>query len=142
MKAVVDAFNQEEAQVGAFSVITNLRMELFQALLLTHKCLVCLQSWAVAGWIHDPLTDTNVHLYSRSSVFWEASRQADGEFATQCVGASVKYKAHLEFQDLIDCDFCRNLEIRAGIPASVGACHPGPGVNIQNTLVLHTVNSE
>ena len=36
MKAVVAAFNQEKALVGAFSVITNLRMELFQALLLCH----------------------------------------------------------------------------------------------------------
>ena len=35
MKAVVAAFNQEKALVGAFSVITNLRMELFQALALT-----------------------------------------------------------------------------------------------------------
>ena len=35
MKAVVAAFNQEKALVGAFSVITNLRMELFQALLST-----------------------------------------------------------------------------------------------------------
>ena len=32
MKAVVAAFNQEKALVGAFSVLTNLRMELFQAL--------------------------------------------------------------------------------------------------------------
>ena len=32
MKAVVAAFNQEKALVGAFSVITKLRMELFQAL--------------------------------------------------------------------------------------------------------------
>ena len=32
MKAVVAAFNQEKSLVGAFSVITNLRMELFQAL--------------------------------------------------------------------------------------------------------------
>ena len=32
MKAVVAAFNQEKALVGAFSVITNLRMELFRAL--------------------------------------------------------------------------------------------------------------
>ena len=32
MKAVVAAFNQEKALVGAFSVITNLRIELFQAL--------------------------------------------------------------------------------------------------------------
>ena len=33
MKAVVAALNQEKALVGAFSVITNLRMELFEALL-------------------------------------------------------------------------------------------------------------
>ena len=35
MKAVVAAFNQEKALVGAFSLITNLRMELFEALFLT-----------------------------------------------------------------------------------------------------------
>ena len=35
MKAVVAAFNQEKALVGAFSVITNLRIELFEALLNT-----------------------------------------------------------------------------------------------------------
>ena len=34
MKAVVAAFNQEKALVGAFSVITNRRMELFQALVI------------------------------------------------------------------------------------------------------------
>ena len=34
MKAVVAAFNQEKALVGAFSVLTNLRMELFQALVV------------------------------------------------------------------------------------------------------------
>ena len=35
VKAVVAAFNQEEALVGAFSVITNLRMKLFEALIPT-----------------------------------------------------------------------------------------------------------
>ena len=35
MKAVVAAFNQEKALVGAFSVITNLRLELFEALVST-----------------------------------------------------------------------------------------------------------
>ena len=35
MKAVVAAFNQEKALVGAFSVITNLWMELFEALVTT-----------------------------------------------------------------------------------------------------------
>ena len=34
VKAVVAAFNKEKAVVGAFSVITNLRMELFEALVL------------------------------------------------------------------------------------------------------------
>ena len=38
MKAVVAAFNQEKALVGAFSVITNLRMELFEALLVVAVC--------------------------------------------------------------------------------------------------------
>ena len=33
MKAVVAAFNQEKALVGAFSVSTNLRMDFFEALL-------------------------------------------------------------------------------------------------------------
>ena len=32
MKVVVAAFNQEKALEGAFSVITNLRMDLFEAL--------------------------------------------------------------------------------------------------------------
>ena len=32
VKALVGAFNQEKALVGAFSVITNLRMDLFEAL--------------------------------------------------------------------------------------------------------------
>ena len=36
MKAVVAAFNQEKALVGAFSVIAILRMELFQALIYNH----------------------------------------------------------------------------------------------------------
>ena len=34
VKALVGAFNQEKALVGAFSVITNHRMELFEALII------------------------------------------------------------------------------------------------------------
>ena len=37
VNAVVAAFNQEKALVGAFPVITNLRMELFEALLHTPR---------------------------------------------------------------------------------------------------------
>ena len=40
VKAVVAAFNQEKAPVGAFSVITNLRMDFFEALLCTAVMLV------------------------------------------------------------------------------------------------------
>ena len=40
MKAVVAAFNQEKALVGAFFVITNLRMELFGALSSTPTQLI------------------------------------------------------------------------------------------------------
>ena len=44
MKAVVAAFNQEKALVGAFSVITSLRMDLFEALvsgLHRDNCAMC-----------------------------------------------------------------------------------------------------
>ena len=46
MKAVVAAFNQEKALVGAFSVTMNLRMELFEAIVVAgvfphHTTLSC-----------------------------------------------------------------------------------------------------
>ena len=47
MKAVVAAFNQEKALVGAFSVITNLRMELFEALVN-----ICVQDLTVK-WVDE-----------------------------------------------------------------------------------------
>ena len=50
MKAVVAAFNQEKALVGAFSVITNLRMVLLEALmriLLDEEGLGWEQAWAI-----------------------------------------------------------------------------------------------
>ena len=40
VKAVVAAFNQEKALVGAFSVIKNLRMELFEALDFTERLFI------------------------------------------------------------------------------------------------------
>ena len=59
MKAVVAAFNQEKALVGAFSLLTNLRMELFQALV---QCAVCtLGAGAEELWLHP-------------AVVWAASR--------------------------------------------------------------------
>ena len=48
MKALVGAFNQEKALVGAFSVLTNLRVELFQALAVMSS----VQRVAPAGGLH------------------------------------------------------------------------------------------
>ena len=47
MKAVVAAFNQEKALVGASSVVTNLRMDLFEFLVSNH--LVVVKSVPVTG---------------------------------------------------------------------------------------------
>ena len=54
MKAVVAAFNQEKALVGAFSVIKNLRMQLFEALeetFLVGKVKECMKNfqWSSPG---------------------------------------------------------------------------------------------
>ena len=44
MKAVEAAFSQEKALVGAFSVITNLRMQLFEALVFK-RCHAVMEEW-------------------------------------------------------------------------------------------------
>ena len=49
MKAVVAALNQEKALVGAFSVITNLRMELFEALVSTNQAPLPVMVWIHGG---------------------------------------------------------------------------------------------
>ena len=50
MKALVGAYNQEKAVVGAFSVITNLRMELFEALELRLPGTGDLVTALLSGW--------------------------------------------------------------------------------------------
>ena len=55
MKAVVAAFNQEKALVGAFSVITNLRMELLEALDNIHP-LFCVWCDPIHHWHTDIAT--------------------------------------------------------------------------------------
>ena len=68
MKAVVAAFNQEKALVGAFSVITNLRMELFEALLLP-RLVVCMASWTESEcWGKNTDRDAKVQLLMIGSV--------------------------------------------------------------------------
>ena len=50
MKAVIAAFNQEKALVGAFSVITNLRMELCEALVVVTVLLLLLARCKYKHW--------------------------------------------------------------------------------------------
>ena len=70
MKAVVAAFNQEKALVGAFSVITNLRMELFEALV----CTPCLQSG---------LSLTAAQIADCQEVFLLLDKDEDGKLSTR-----------------------------------------------------------
>ena len=71
MKAVVAAFNQEKALVGAFSVVTNLRMELFQALVITGVCWSCLRTWSL--WRGPP------------RMSWRAGRRAEAPWQGRIV---------------------------------------------------------
>ena len=76
MKAVVAAFNQEKALVGAFSVITNLWMELFEALVLAqadHVPLLTRRRVQVDSAAPDPEVD---------HVAAEAHRASDGAAAS------------------------------------------------------------
>ena len=50
MKAVVAAFNQEKALVGAFSVITNLRMEIFEALVVRREVMTSITMLPPRRW--------------------------------------------------------------------------------------------
>ena len=87
MKAVVAAFNQEKALVGAFSVITNLRMELFQALvIIIITTLIIFITWArvlprVSGSMTSPNTRaTAATLLNRKNVPDRDSDWGEGEY--------------------------------------------------------------
>ena len=79
MKAVVATFNQEKALVGAFSVLTNLRMELFQALLV-HSLLVTSRSFPRTSqddslWRTPPGSDSGLSLWaSFAFLHWKISQ--------------------------------------------------------------------
>ena len=51
MKALVGAFNQVKALVGAFSVITNLRMELFEALMVMVRVMLVVRRQRRRLWV-------------------------------------------------------------------------------------------
>ena len=72
MKAVVAAFNQEKALVGAFSVITNLRMELFQALLENNPITVIDIDLAAETWRAETVLSTLTRMWSSQISEWLA----------------------------------------------------------------------
>ena len=72
MKAVVAAFNQEQTLVGAFSVITNFRMELFEALLRTAPAPGQLRSLFIVKMLGHYYPGVTMELPSAS---WEADHQ-------------------------------------------------------------------
>ena len=83
MKAVVAAFNQEKALVGAFSVITNLRMELNQALVF--RAAPC--NWLVAR-----------HTLAQELESGRQGRSFAGEIRALCVDIdTAPPPAHMKF---------------------------------------------
>ena len=84
MKAVVAAFNQEKALVGAFSVIMNLRMDLFEAL--------------VVGGLSAALTSCIREIQRERSVAPLSSAQTQA--STMKIGSRGKYFA--KFWEIIE----------------------------------------
>ena len=80
MKAVVAAFNQEKALVGAFSVITNLRMELFEALVGIYKYSIPIneeKTWKPG----DAQMHILVHSYLYLLIFLESNNSITGQIS-------------------------------------------------------------
>ena len=74
MKAVVATFNQEKALVGAFSVITNLRMDSFEALICSVHMLQLLCRTVANGLLQQQLPYADPRSCTASSVVGIQSR--------------------------------------------------------------------
>ena len=74
MKAVVAAFNQEKALVGVFSVITNLRMDLFEALWATPPA-------PLSGWRHETGESPQLQLHSARLATLASAKWKLGKFS-------------------------------------------------------------
>ena len=86
MKAVVAAFNQEKALVGAFSVITNIQMELFEALVDTLHLIRYTSHYiaAAAADFPDPFLQSII----TSHISAVRRREGEGEGATTATSHS------------------------------------------------------
>ena len=102
MKAVVAAFDQEKALVGAFSVITNLRMELFEALVTTYSPLIG-QVRDVAEYLHFLLTNRNI-LGNAPPVLIVCNKQDSG-MAKGKGAVQTLLEKEIEKVSLVSCSF-------------------------------------
>ena len=94
MKAIVAAFNQEKALVGAFSVITNLRMQLFEALISTDQLDVVAEG---AGVVH-PVALAPHHL--QKMVEWRLVIVEDKHILSGIDKLLVTYKDFMQTRNI------------------------------------------
>ena len=106
MKVVVAAFNQEKALVGSFSVLTNLRMELFQALHVTRDVRGTISRHII------PLPDQSRPLQSPPDMFrdeqslrYPANRWNTGIICNICTGLLWRRRRilHPNYSQMILC---------------------------------------
>ena len=125
MKAVVAAFNQEKALVGAFSMITNLRMELFEALIhrsnLRHLGAVveCVEA-SVAGVRRHPLAQPAALLALAAVLVAVGGRQIAAVTST----ITLKYR------------ICESNQRTECVVASVGGCGGQTGAEAAALLAV------
>ena len=102
MKAVVAAFNQEKALVGAFSVITNLRMELFEALDSARLSMIVSPAHATTATHH---TATLHHRHPQSSAALTQSTPLQYTTTTSSVMFSVNLFQIFIYSGWFDCQY-------------------------------------
>ena len=140
MKAVVAAFNQEKALVGAFSVITNLRMELFEALISTpnHQTfrsfivpqwLLNLSPYTIYTAIHNTPTVVMPRLWCPVVAVLVAAASAQYDYVSECPAENGF------FADALQCD--RYYECQDGEVGTQYNDLSSEGVNHPRILPYH-----
>ena len=118
MKAVVAAFNQEKALVGAFSVITNLRIGFVwisnaerQLQFQLQHCLLCHpRPWLILFWVNQPIGCFDFVFWGPGA-HWQGATKHDWQYIFPAVSpvqfetehwspqAHNKYKYIIQFTD-------------------------------------------
>ena len=147
MKAVVAAFNQEKALVGSFSVLTNLQMELFQALHVTRDVRGTISRHII------PLPDQSRPLQSPPDMFrdeqslrYPANRWNTGIICNICTGLLWRRRRilHPNYSQMILCgkhpsgpELCSP---SAALQHLILILSPGTSILKYGSVKLHLVN--